>query len=392
MSSADAEAEASGLNMQTHLGETDPSNDHRLDVEKTSDEEADWKTIESLMADLLNDVQRSVDHSLAGNEIHKEADEEVKADDLKLMDVQLDETETTVHQALGKDVEMTADPEPIKSWADIVDETERNINQSAEIEDLKKDAPVNETKTDQHQKNTRRGTRGKGRTINYIKDKEERQNEGHEEENSRRTSDRGIRVGAAGQRHQPGYGKTRTQSENVGTCGRAPETVPHQQRRGQRNHWTREHLQKSLQAPPEEKSAPQIDIRKKGEHLRTSRPADNQRDRGAHSVRQRMDESRWRGAAQCWQREHRVQRSDAPQPPSRNGGRVSERGRRGHPAQPAPSRTDRNDRTVRKPHWWQHDDRSVEPDDGQTGERHHHKKYRNENRQWKSGRRTNTSY
>ena len=30
MSSADTEAEASGLNMQTHLDETDPSNDHPL--------------------------------------------------------------------------------------------------------------------------------------------------------------------------------------------------------------------------------------------------------------------------------------------------------------------------------------------------------------------------
>ena len=29
-------------------------------------------------------------------------------------------------------MEMTADPEPIKSWADIVDETEGNINQSGE--------------------------------------------------------------------------------------------------------------------------------------------------------------------------------------------------------------------------------------------------------------------
>ena len=34
--------------------------------------------------------------------MHKDVDEEVKADDLKLMDVQLDETETTVQQALGE--------------------------------------------------------------------------------------------------------------------------------------------------------------------------------------------------------------------------------------------------------------------------------------------------
>ena len=34
--------------------------------------------------------------------MHKDVDEEVKADDLNLMDVQLDETETTVQQALGE--------------------------------------------------------------------------------------------------------------------------------------------------------------------------------------------------------------------------------------------------------------------------------------------------
>ncbi|KAL7879695.1 hypothetical protein SRHO_G00019490 [Serrasalmus rhombeus] len=55
---------------------------------------------------------------------------------------------------------MTVDPVPIKSWADMVDKTEGNINQTAEIEALKKDTPENETKRDQ-KKNTRRGTRGK---------------------------------------------------------------------------------------------------------------------------------------------------------------------------------------------------------------------------------------
>ena len=338
---------------------------------------------------------------------------------------------------------------------------------SADIEGWKNDFPVNEARTDQQERNTRRECR-KSQGITYKRHQEQRKSEADEEENVTRTSgDRGIRVGAVGQwRHKQRFGKTRTQSENSGTCERAPETDPHQQRRAQRKeerreicylkaghlqkhhqtppeeksapqkdcrknreqadgkrrtrlensrtcerapdphqqrraqrkeerretlHWKEDHLQKSLQTPPEEKSAPQKDIRKKGEHLRTSRPADNQRDRGAHSVRHRMDEYGWRGAAQCWQRERRVQRSDAPQPPSHHGGRVSERGRRGPPVQSAPSRTDRNERTVRKPHWWQHDDRSVEPDEGQTEERHH-KKYRNENRQWKSGRKTNASY
>ncbi|KAL7879693.1 hypothetical protein SRHO_G00019940 [Serrasalmus rhombeus] len=67
---------------------------------------------------------------------------------------------------------MTVDPVPIKSWADMVDKTEGNIKQTAEIESIE-DTPENETKRDQ-KKNTRRGTRGKGRKINYKKDQEEK--------------------------------------------------------------------------------------------------------------------------------------------------------------------------------------------------------------------------
>ncbi|KAL7872552.1 hypothetical protein SRHO_G00075350 [Serrasalmus rhombeus] len=63
MSAAD-EVEASTHNMQTHLDETDPSNDQPLDVEKKSDDEAVWNTLEGLMADLLYDVQRTADQSL----------------------------------------------------------------------------------------------------------------------------------------------------------------------------------------------------------------------------------------------------------------------------------------------------------------------------------------
>ncbi|KAL6455805.1 hypothetical protein MHYP_G00356560 [Metynnis hypsauchen] len=167
MSAAD-EVEASTHNMQTHLDETDPSNDQLLDVEKKSDDEADWNTIKGLMADLLNDVQRTVDQSLAGNEIHKDADIEVEADDInKLTDTQLDDTKTTFNEAL--DVEMTVEPEPIKSWADIVDEIEGNIYQTAEIVALKKDTPENETKRDQRKKNTRRGTRGKETATGEVK-------------------------------------------------------------------------------------------------------------------------------------------------------------------------------------------------------------------------------
>ncbi|KAL7883517.1 hypothetical protein SRHO_G00011750 [Serrasalmus rhombeus] len=132
MSAAETEVEASTHNMQTHLDETDPYNNPPLDVEKKCDDEADWNAIKGLMADLLNDVQRTVDQSLR-NESHKDPDVEVEADDInKLTDAQLDDTKTAFNQALGKDVEMMVDPEPIKSWADTVDEAEVNINQTGE--------------------------------------------------------------------------------------------------------------------------------------------------------------------------------------------------------------------------------------------------------------------
>ena len=134
----------------------------------------------------------------------------------------------------------------------------------------------------------KRETRGKGFIINYKKDQEQRKSELEEEENSMRTS------AARGQwRYQQGYGKRRTQPENSQTCERAPETDPHQQRRAQRKedrreicHWKREHLQKTPQAPPEEKM--QKDSRKNKEYQRVNaaeirqkihhRPADKQRE------------------------------------------------------------------------------------------------------------------
>ncbi|KAL6473722.1 hypothetical protein MHYP_G00172830 [Metynnis hypsauchen] len=168
MSAAETEAEASGLNRQTHLDEAVRPNDHPLDVEKTFDAETDWSSIKRLMADLLSDVERRADHSL-GNEMDKVTDAEAEADDLEnLMDIQLDETDATAKQGLGTDVEISTDPEPIKSWADIIDETEGTTNQSAETKTLK-DFPGNEAKPNQQKRKTRRGTRGKGRKINYKK-------------------------------------------------------------------------------------------------------------------------------------------------------------------------------------------------------------------------------
>ncbi|KAL7863271.1 hypothetical protein SRHO_G00122550 [Serrasalmus rhombeus] len=133
-------------------------------------------------------------------------------------------------------------------------------NCTAEIEELKNNVPVNEIKADEQERNTSR------ETCEKI--------EADKEENSTRTSgDRGIQVGTVDQwRHQQAFGKTRTLSENSGTCERAPETDPQQQRKAQRKedrkescHWTVKNVLKSLQAPPEEKSAPQRDCRSNGE-------------------------------------------------------------------------------------------------------------------------------
>ncbi|KAL7839594.1 hypothetical protein SRHO_G00262520 [Serrasalmus rhombeus] len=190
----DTEEEASTDSMTAHMEENDTPNDHLLDVEEKSDAESDWML----------------------------------------------------------------DYEPIKSWADFMEETEGTIDQSAEIEELKNDVPVNKVKADEQERNTNR------ETCEKI--------EADQEENSTRTSgDRGIQVGAVDQwRHQQASGKTTTLSENSGTCERAPD--PQQQRRAQRKedrrescHWTVKNVLKTLQAPPEEKSAPQRDCRRNGE-------------------------------------------------------------------------------------------------------------------------------
>ncbi|KAL7888802.1 hypothetical protein AOLI_G00038080 [Acnodon oligacanthus] len=75
-------------------------------------------------------------------------------------------------ELLGRDV-MSAADEVEASTLNLqthLDETDpANDQPLAEIETLKKDSPENETKKDQQKKKTRRGTRGKGRKINYKK-------------------------------------------------------------------------------------------------------------------------------------------------------------------------------------------------------------------------------
>ncbi|KAL7862616.1 hypothetical protein SRHO_G00116000 [Serrasalmus rhombeus] len=201
MNAADTEDEASTDSMTAHLEERDTPNDHLLDVEEKPDAESDWMS----------------------------------------------------------------DYEPIKSWADFLEETEGSVDQSAETEELMNDVPANEVKADEHERNT------SGETCDTI--------EADKEEDTTRTSgDSGIQVGAEDQwRHQQAFGEIRTLSENSGTCDRAPETDPQQQQtraerkegRRQSCHWTVNHVLKTLQAPPEEKSAPQRDCRRNGEQART---------------------------------------------------------------------------------------------------------------------------
>ncbi|KAL7888312.1 hypothetical protein AOLI_G00032860 [Acnodon oligacanthus] len=64
----------------------------------------------------------------------------------------LKEQEVDNNQPLGKkrkDVEIMFDNGAIKCWADLVEETEGTINQTAEKEALKNDFPVKEDKTNQ---------------------------------------------------------------------------------------------------------------------------------------------------------------------------------------------------------------------------------------------------
>ena len=83
----------------------------------------------------------------------------------------------------------------------------------AEIEAWKNYFPVNEAKTDQKERNTRRETCRKSQGITYKRHQEQRKSEADKEQNVTRTSgNRGIQVGAVVQwRHQQRFEKTRTQ-------------------------------------------------------------------------------------------------------------------------------------------------------------------------------------
>ncbi|KAL6464682.1 hypothetical protein MHYP_G00269990 [Metynnis hypsauchen] len=197
----DTEPEAPTLNMETYLDDMDTPNDRPL-AEEEMLEVMDTEDEAEVIKDLVNlELQDTETENLAGDEMFEAtlteaeveavkqlmllfidrieaesigcevmstASTEAKASGLN-MKTHLDESVTPSDHPLGKDVEITTDPEPIKSWADIIDETEGIINQSADIKTLKKDFPENEAKTNPKKRKTRRGTRGKGRKINYKK-------------------------------------------------------------------------------------------------------------------------------------------------------------------------------------------------------------------------------
>ncbi|KAL7831404.1 hypothetical protein SRHO_G00309070 [Serrasalmus rhombeus] len=484
---AEAEAEAIKALMSTDLDE-EADNYQPLENQTTSSEA---EAIEQLMEALLQEVEA---HSAALNsEKLKKTAAEAEAQVIQdLMDIYLDQTEEPVEEHLPTPVategeaqvikdlvhsnastnskpahmergdtpndhlldveeepdaetDWLSDYEPIKSWADFIEETEGSVDQSAETEELMNDVPANEVKAEEQERNISSET-----CETTEADKEEL--------STRISGDRGIQVGGVDQsRHQQAFGEKRTLSENSGPCVRAPETDPQEQRRAQRKegrrescHWTVKHALKTLQAPPEEKSAPHREYRTQPENPRTCVRAPNtdpQQQRRTQRKEDRREARHWtfkyalktlqappvsapqtdsreclrvrtadirqkthprppnkprdrgcrmgeygRGAAQGWQSESSCQRRDAPRTPSNNGGRVSERGKRGNPAQCTPARTERTQRPVREPNWQQHEDRSAEPEERETRDRGQKKKWSNGNRQWRSGRRPDASH
>ncbi|KAL7831403.1 hypothetical protein SRHO_G00309060 [Serrasalmus rhombeus] len=334
--SADPEDEASTNSMPAHMEERDTPNDHLLDVEEEADAESDW----------------------------------------------------------------LSDYEPIKSWADFIEETEGSVDQSAETEELMNDVPANEVKAFGEKRTL---SENSGPCVRAPETDPQEQRRAQRKEGRRESCHWTVKhalktLQAPPEEKSAPQREYRTQPENPRTCVRAPNTDPQQQRRTQRKedrgearHWTFKYALKTLQAPPV--SAPQTDsrecLRVRTADIRQKthpRPPNKPRDRGC-----RMGEY-GRGAAQGWQSESSCQRRDAPRTPSNNGGRVSERGKRGNPAQCTPARTKRNQRTVREPNWQQHEDRSAEPEERETRDRGQKKKWSNGNRQWRSGRRPDASH
>ncbi|KAL6461025.1 hypothetical protein MHYP_G00309910 [Metynnis hypsauchen] len=138
MSMADTEAEASTDRIQTQVDENDTSTDQRLagdEMPEVMATEGEAQVIKDLV---LTDLQDRKTEDLVMNS----ADTEAEA--IKPEQIHRDETDTANEQLLDVEEKSDAEPdwmfdyEPIKSWADFMEETEGTIDQS---EALKNDPP-----------------------------------------------------------------------------------------------------------------------------------------------------------------------------------------------------------------------------------------------------------
>ncbi|KAL7888973.1 hypothetical protein AOLI_G00039470 [Acnodon oligacanthus] len=132
--------------------------------------EAEAQAIQDQMNILLDEADESVQNRLAGDETTEVLLTEAEVEALKNMMLEfIDDLEA---ELLGRDVMSAADEVEASTHTlqTHLDETHpANDQPLAEIETTKKDSPENVTKKDQAKKKTRRGTRGKGRKINYKK-------------------------------------------------------------------------------------------------------------------------------------------------------------------------------------------------------------------------------
>ncbi|KAL7859582.1 hypothetical protein SRHO_G00147290 [Serrasalmus rhombeus] len=187
MSTADTEAEASRLNMQTDLDETGTPTDQPLGpTQMTNFRTTSFEPLDTEAEAFKQQLQIHGDKADIPTEQPL-----VRCDEISTADTEAEASRLNMQTHL--------------------DETGKPTDQSlAEIEALKDNFPVNEATTDQQGRNTRKGPCGKSGGITYKRHQEERESKADEEENSsRKSADRAIQVGAVGQwRHQQVYGKT----------------------------------------------------------------------------------------------------------------------------------------------------------------------------------------
>ncbi|KAL7828072.1 hypothetical protein AOLI_G00312240 [Acnodon oligacanthus] len=187
---AEAKAEAIKLLDEEEAHNNQPLGDKMLEMMVMNGEA---QVIKDLVLTDLQDLQN--DNLKDMNSADTEA-EAIK----QQMQIHGDEPGTPNDQPLGNvekksdaEPDWMLDYEPIKSWADFIEENEETIDDIAEIEAWKNDLPVNH----QEDENTERETSGMSERITYEGHQEERKSEADEEENVIRISEhRGIRVGA----------------------------------------------------------------------------------------------------------------------------------------------------------------------------------------------------